>query len=494
MKDFGGNFSFNSINFLKGIGNKAKNVINKLNPEQVQNQSKADKVINNTQEGQTPKSLVNTNQNINLNQQTQISPSVTQGALNASNKPVIQGTAQDIKSNLNDSQQIDLKGNNSQSAKDLPIYASIPNMSMKSWVANQEGKSFSKLDGNKNELNATLDAIKGFQNHNSEGFDGGMDSDQGKGQGNRKKLLILSHIFSSMYESQLAEADLANNILTFKKLGAVVEDLKTLTGKEFADEKSMPPPPNDLLRLDSLKAENVRYLHELLALPSQFPEAIRLFAKERIYIGFNEVRTFLKNRLEITQSQLFGGDAELNNIIKEFSPLLNLGDNSLTMLFVLLYYPLPLPQIKEDFDFIKAWKRKSKVSKELIASCEIYYLSKTRGRFLIKFELDKDRKFSFDIQTSDRNNDVVKNLETAIAESTFLLENPPELTDLNVLLTREIYDATDYDEELSIVSTGPMRLEILLAVYASLVVLNQLNKEPDASGVIDMTPYDTEGI
>jgi hypothetical protein len=92
-----------------------------------------------------------------------------------------------------------------------------------------------------------------------------------------------------------------------------------------------------------------------------------------------------------------------------------------------------------------------------------------------------------DIQTSSINNGIVRDLEFAISESMYLLKYPPSLADLNVLLTKEVYEATDKDEELSIVSDGPIRLEIVLATYACLVVLNKLNQEPDASGLIEMT-------
>ena len=68
----------------------------------------------------------------------------------------------------------------------------------------------------------------------------------------------------------------------------------------------------------------------------------------------------------------------------------------------------------------------------------------------------------------------------------FLLENSPKLADLNVLLTGEIYKATDIDEELSIISTGTLRLEIIIAAYSALSILNKTNEEPDPSGLIEM--------
>ena len=94
-----------------------------------------------------------------------------------------------------------------------------------------------------------------------------------------------------------------------------------------------------------------------------------------------------------------------------------------------------MPILKEKIDFIKEWKISKKEKREaIIASCEIYYASKVRGRFLIKFELTHDCELSVDIQTAKENNGIAKDIELAIEEGMFLLEKPPRLSELNVLL------------------------------------------------------------
>jgi len=154
----------------------------------------------------------------------------------------------------------------------------------------------------------------------------------------------------------------------------------------------------------------------------------------------------------------------------------------------LLYYPLPFPYIAEKPEFLKEWKSKKKKNGQIsiLASCNVYYVSNAMGRFLIKLELNEKHELSLDIQTSRENYDFINNLELAVAEGMFLLQNPPLLSDLNVLLSEEIYKATDINEELSIVSDGPLRLEIILAVYSILTVLNKFSNDPAPSGLIDM--------
>lgn len=490
MQNFGGNFSFNSLPIIRQLGSKAKEALTKLNP----NANKGNQEANLTQQAksdrvnQPQQSLTNTNSNININQPTQTSPAVTQTALNAANKPqeAINQNQNDAKLINNKPDQAAIQGKGA-GAKDLPSYAGVPNMSMQSWIANQQDKSFAKLESGDKELKATLEGIKGFQKQNSEG---GMDQESGgkQGQGNKQKMLtILSHIFSSSFKSGMSETEVLSSVISFKKLGKIVNDYKALEGKSKRAAKEAPPLPNELQSLEKLSNDQVKQVSQLLSLPDEFPEGLRTFAKERIYIDSIELKNFLEHRLKIVQSQLFEGDPALNRLVEQFAPLLSQGDNFLLMTFILLYYPLPLPITKTDYDFLNAWNRKgAEEEEELIASCEIYYQSNKTGRVLAKLKLDKNREVSLDVQTEEDKESIVNDIERSVAEIMILLETPPDLSELNVMVSKQIYEATDLDEELSIVSSGPLRLEILLGVYAILIILNRMNEDQDPAGTIQM--------
>lgn len=494
MSQFGSNLPFSNFPFFKNLGNLAKQALDKLNPNLNKQQSK----IQNIQQNQGPtntqtnpnKSLANTNSNINLNPSTQADPAITQHTLNAHNKSITQETNTNVK-DLPQNKEVQTAPNkaDSQGAKDLPNYAGISNMSLKSWVAGRESKSSPKSEFKEKELASTLEGIKGFQNRNQDGF-GGDTGDQGQ-SGKKRNLFILSHIFANYFNEKSGnqETELLVNIGSFKKLGSRPDSKDAMRNEDIESVRLAPPAPEDLQSFESLDYSKVRYLHQLLALPKEFPEGIRLFAKESLEINPNELRNFLEHRFVLVQEQLLGGEPALNNIVSGFVPLLNQADFPVLLPFLLLYYPLPVPSIRDDIDFIKEWKKgKSKTEKEevIVASCQVYYVSKYLGRILLKFLLTQDNKFSFDIETSEKNEYVVRSLEEGIEEIMFLLEYPPTLSELNVMLTREIYEATDADEELAIDSKGSMRIEILLAVYSSLMVLNRLNIEPDASGIIEM--------
>ncbi|MBI3590440.1 MAG: hypothetical protein HY094_03555 [Candidatus Melainabacteria bacterium] len=493
MTGFGNNLSFNILSAIKNIGKQAKEVLNK---EIFNKANQIEQTTKNIQQAQANLNQNPVNQSISLaeNQSTLLTNNAaSQAALNTSNQPQT-----NLNSDIKNISNIQVKPTPSQAEfqgpKDLPAYAGIANMSLKSWIAGHDSKNLVNVEPRGKELTTTLEGIKGFQRQNQEGFDG--DSEKGRNAkglklpNRNKNLLILSHIFSDIEQSGSQETELFVNITNFKKLGSSLKENESNSTEEelYSDIKLAPPLPNELQKLDSLDPTQIKYLHQLLALPSEFPECLRLFAKDNIEINPRDLNSFLMQRLELAQGQIFGGDKFLNKTISDFVPLLKHIDFPVLLPLILLYYPLPLPNIKE-FDFLHEWRKKKKEANkdlDIIASCEIYYLSKIRGRFLLKFLLNEKQELSFDVQTSAENNGIVQDLEVAVAESMYLLEKPPLLTDLNVMLTEEIYKATDLDEELSIVSTGPLRLEIVLAVYAVLIALNKLNDEPDPSGLIEM--------
>ena len=455
---------------------------NKLNPEN----NLLDQNAKNVQQAQLnqSQSLVNTNSNIPLNQSTLVNPVVNQAAINLSNSPV--------KKAINLQSEPTSINTAFQGASDLPPYAGISNISFKSWISAQDNKSFANLSYNDELLTTTLEGIKGFQKENYEDSEEGSSrNNKGNKQGTKNKYFsILMHVFSNIEQSSSWEIEVLSKIINFKKLGSFKKDKDSEGSEQDEENKLLPPLPLELHKSDLIKNVKVKYLHQLLTLPSEFPECLRLFAKSKNEINAHELRTFLEQRLKLAQEQIFGTNLFLSETISKFAPLLNQNDFPVLLPLVLLYYPLPLPEIKKNSNLFDEWEKNRKDNKDedenIIASCEVYYLSKNLGRFLLRFKLNNKDEFSSDIQTSNENIAVIEKLKQAIGESMFLLENPPLLSDLNVLLTNEIYKATDVDEELSIVSSGPLKLEIVLALYASLLVLNKLNIEPDPRGTIDM--------
>ncbi|OGI20082.1 MAG: hypothetical protein A3B68_00575 [Candidatus Melainabacteria bacterium RIFCSPHIGHO2_02_FULL_34_12] len=484
MTGFGNNLSFNIFSAIKNLGKQVKEQLNKVSVEKSTEQS-----VNNLQQNKPVQSLVNTNSNIPLNASVLNNPAVNQAALNSTNIPQT-NLNQEVKNTIN----TQVPSTPSQAAfkgpSDLPAYAGISNMSLKSWIAEHNNKSFTDLESGEKQLATTLEGIKGFQRQNYEGFDGdsrGKDNQNLKQLARKKYLLILSHIFSAIEQSGIQQTELLVNLANFKKLGSSSEEGSNDDGQ--TENKIAPPIPEELNNLINLEPSKIKYLHQILALPNEFPECLRLFAKDNIEMNPKLLNNFLMQRLKYVQEQIFGDSNLLSKTIAGFVPLLNYNDYPLVLPLLLLYYPLPLPQIKDNYDFLSEWKKKKGEGADegIIASCEVYYLSRIRGRFLLKFLLKSNNEFTFDIQTRNENNGIVNDLECAIGEIMFLLEHQPKLADLNVLLTDEIYKATDIDEELAIVSSGPLRLEIILAVYASLLVLNKLNEEPDPAGLIEMS-------
>lgn len=465
MTEFGNNPQVNS-SFLAKLFGKLR-IFN--NPNQNLNQKQqADQLqkpqTNQLNAGQT---LANTGSNIPLNQTTLTNPALNQTALNLSNAP--------MKETINKQQASQNTSNAAYgTSSDLPSYAGIPNMSLKSWISEHSNRGYADLTSGEQQLAVTLEGIQGFQRKNYDG------SDDTSGRRHQKSIRdkyfsILSHVFAFIEQSGSREIELLSLLANFKKLTSSSKGHEGNYSEEYSDEtKLIPPLPSELPKLD-LDITQIKYLQQLLGLPAEFPECLRPFAMDKNEINSNNLSLFLEQRFKIVQEQILGTDSLLNDSLAKFVPLLNTRDFTLILPLVLLYYPLPLPNIKPEYDFSVNWKKKKSKdeNKDLtVASCEIYYLSKTRGTFLLKFELNKNDELSFDIQTSEENKDIVDLLESAICESMFLLEHSPLLSDLNVLLTKEIYNATDADEELSIVSSGPIKLEIILAVYASLVVLN----------------------
>ena len=477
------NFSFGNLPIIKHMQRVGKEVLNKFNLNINQNLpvNDAGKTLDPTHTNKL-QSLVNTNSNININQPMQSSPLITQGALNTSRETLTQGLNKDIKESMNLKLPQTSNQTTFQGPKDLPSYAGIASITLRSWIANQENKSYARLETLPEDLRTTLEGIKGFQRRSYNGQDDSSGNQQ-KFSDRIRNLIILSHIFSSYELPCLTENEALSRITGFQKLGSDLSDSENL----FEEYRMLPPAPSDIQKLSVLDPGQIKFLYQLLSLPNEFPESLRIFAKEKIEINPNDLKMFLEHRLELVQEQLIGQDANLNKIISNFVPLLDQNNYSLLLPLVLLYLPFPFPNILKDYDYLANKKRKEqKKEKEIIASCDVYYFVTDRGRFLLKFELNSETELSFSIETSPENADVVQALEQAIAEAMFLLKYPPNLTDLNVLLTNQIYEATDLDEELSIVSTGPLRLEIVLALYSCLVILNKLNTALDPSGLIEM--------
>lgn len=478
-------------------GKKVLKQPNELTLKHNLNENQLNQAAKNVQQNQTNlnQSLVNTNSNIPVNQQVQISPSLNQSALNAANLNQSNLNQQlDLKNNINIQVQPTPSQTEFKGPSDLPAYAGISNMSLKSWISSQESSRSYNLEALEQQLTSTLDAIKGFQKKNYEGF----DEEAGKGNQNKfellqkmreRNLLILSHIFASQEQVTSQKTEVLVNFSNFKKLGTSLTEEGFEGSKYFNEPKLTPPFPSETHKLSNFDTSRIKCLHELLALPHEFPECLRLFAKDMLEVNEKELNTFLKQRIKLAQELVFTSDEVISKSLTNFIPLLNQRDYPVLLPLLLLYYPLPLPKAQEDFDFLAAWKKQKKQKEEkesIIASCEIYYKSKRRGTFLLKFTLNEKQEFIFNVQTHQHNNGVIKDIEEAISESIALLAHPPVLSEINVFLTKEIYKATDADEELSIVSSGPLRLEIVLAVYGALVVLNKLNEEPEPSGIIDI--------
>ena len=489
MSGFDKNMSMNHLTPPVNLGKKpidlSKASINseKQNPQLIN-------TPNSQQIKTTPNpTLVNTNSNVTINQPVLNNPVVNQAALNATNIP--QATLNtEVKNTLNNQVQSTPAQGEFKGSADLPAYAGIANMSLKSWISQNNNYNQEKSDTGKTQLASLFEAIKGFErkNHEEESEDHSALHPKDSKKGNRKNLVLLSNIFSSREHSGVQETELVVNISNFKKLGKRFENEEKSNEENLFELKLSPPTPDEIDKQKTVSHVKIKHLHEMFALPKEFPECLRLFSNERIEINPQYFRSFLLQRAKIIEEHMFAGDKSLNKAIESFAPLINRSESQLLMPLILLYYSLPLPILREKVDFIKEWKiSKKEKSKIIIARCEIYYVSKVRGRFLIKLELTHDCELSVDIQTAKENNGIAKDIELAIEEGIFLLEKSPRLSELNVLLTGEIYKATDVDEELSIVSTGPLRLEIVIAAYSALTILNKLNKESDPAGLIEMS-------
>ena len=445
-------FAQNITNFLKGIFSQPKKNPASLNTNSVEQALKT-----------VEQNRLNTNQapvNIASNTPNQASltnPTLNQSALNLLN--------QAQKSNSALQNQESNAAYKPSEANDLPAHTLIQNISLKTWISEHDSKGYANLESGEKQLAATLQGIKGFQKKNQE--------DTESRSRKNKYFSILHYMFFSDEQAPTQDIELMANLLNFNKLATGYNE-----SESQGESKLTPPLPSDTFKLTTINTSQIKYLHELLALPREFPECLRIFTRGAVKINEHSLRTFLVQRLKIAYEQTFGLSNPLSKTIADFTPLLNQNNFPLLLPLVLLYYPLPLPFLRVDNDFLDKWKNKKKEEEKdlVIASCNIYFLSKSRGRFLLKFELTKAHELNFDIQTSNENKDVVTLLETAIAECMLLLENPPFLSTLNALLADEISSAIDSNEELSIVSSGPIRIEIVLVVYASLIILNKLNE------------------
>ncbi len=489
MTGFNNNMSMNNSPIMPNLGKK-QSEINKANI----NSEKNDPKLMNDQSAQQLKpapnqSIVNTNSNVTINQQVLNSPAVNQTALNTVNIP--QPTLnQDIKNPSNAQVQSTPVQGEFKGASDLPAYAGIANMSLKSWVA-QNDNFQGRASNTKTPLTTLLEAIQGFEekSYEEESEDGVVKKLKDTRSNKRKNLILLSSVFSSEEQSGCNETEVIVNISSFKKLGSKTGDRETSDDESIVDFKQAPPAPSEVEKPVDLNDVKIAHLRELFALPKELPVALRLFAGEHKEINPQYFKSFIHQRMKIVKENLFSDNMFLNDAFQSFVPLLEQAEKHLLITFLLLYYPLPFPVLKNDFDFANQWKlKKDKKNKDIatIATCDIYYVSKTRGKFLIKLELFENSDLSVSVQTARENNGIAKDIELGIEESMLLLESPPKLSELNVLLTGEIYNATDINEELSIISTGPLRLEIIMAAYSALSILNRLKTDPDPSGLIEM--------
>ncbi len=479
--------SMNNLPSPVNFGKKSSDLI-KANIDSEKNDPQ---LINNSsaQQLKTPpnQSLVNTNSNITVNQPVLNSPIVNQTVLNTVNIPHTKLNTEVKNASETPVQATPVQGE-FKGPTDLPAYAGIANMSLKSWVA-QNNNYQNKSNAGKTQLASLFEAIQGFErkSYEEESEDSTAKKTKDAKNNRRKNLILLSNIFSSIEQSGCQETELIVNISNFEKLGKKTSNREDSDNEKSFDLKSYPPVPTETEKQNTLKDVKIVNLRELFALPKEFPECLRLFANENTEINPKYLKSFLYQRLKIVKENLFTENNFLDSAIRSFIPLLNQPEHQLLLPLLLLYYPLPLPLLNQNIDFIQQWKvNKDKEDKTAIATCQIYYVSKIRGRFLIKFELYDDSDLSVNIQTVKENSGIAKDIERAIEEGMFLLKHPPKLADLNVLLTDEIYKATDVDEELSIISTGPLRLEIIIAAYSTLVILNKLTDDQDPGGLIEM--------
>ena len=277
MSQFGNNLSLNILSAIKSFGKQAKEALTKANQQEQPNKS--------LQQGRTTpsQSLSNTNSNIPLNQQTLTNTALNQTALNTTNQTQL-NLKGDLKNTLNNQVQPTPTQADFHGPSDLPAYAGIANMSLKTWIAGQDNKNMVKIESGEKQLNTTLEGIKGFQRQNYEGFGDGSDKNKGNRSlemfNKRKNLLILSQIFSCAEQPLLQETELIVNINSFKKLGSFLSDSGSSPEEKLAEIKLSPPFPEELHRLNIMDPMQIKYLHQLLALPSEFPECLRLFAKE----------------------------------------------------------------------------------------------------------------------------------------------------------------------------------------------------------------------
>ena len=486
MTGFDNNFSVN-LPFVS----KSKNKEQQNKPPVQEKENNQQQQVDQLKQARTtpPQSLANTNSNVPLNQPVNASPVLTQAALNAADASKAQTNAQQKDtSTSNNTQPTPVQGE-FKGPSDLPAYAGIANMSLKSWVANNTKDEGRKQTISKDDVTTLLDAIKGFERKHYEG-DRSKDDvpDQSKSlKALQKKLLLLSHIFGSKEQSASSETTMVSNVLNFNKLGKL-NTSESSNEQNFYDLKSPPPTPAEEVKGKSNIDIKFKQLYELFALPKEFPECLRLFAGENIEINFKYLSSFFIQRLKLAQEKVFSGDKPIKEAFSTFVNLVHAQDMVIPL--VLLYYPLPFPGIKQEKDLSEEWENKSKLNEksesEVIASCEIYYLNKVRGRFLIRIILNSQSEINIDIQTAKENNGIVHDIELSVSEGIYLLENPPKLSDLNVMLSDEIYKTTNQKEQLSIHSSGPLRLEVIIAVYSVLVILNKLNKESDPAGLIEM--------
>ena len=330
-----------SANHLTTPANSGKKSVDLSNKNRINNEKQNPQLINNVNQQQiktTPsQSLVNTNSNITINQPVLNNPVVNQTALNAVNTP--QNTLNtDVKNTSNNQIQSTPAQGEFQGAKDLPAYAGIANMSLKSWVA-QNNNNQGQSDINKTQLAGLFEAIKGFERKNYEEEFEGTSAKKIKDskQARRKNLVLLSNIFSSMEQSGLQETELAVNISNFKKLGKKRKGHETLNEQELFELKSHPPVPTDADKQKINSDVKIKHLHELFTLPKEFPECLRLFASEYIEINPKYFKSFLLQRLKVTEEYSFVSENSLNKAIQSFVPLLNQSENQLLLPLLLLY-------------------------------------------------------------------------------------------------------------------------------------------------------------
>ena len=259
MSDFDKNMSTNHLTTSARLGKKPGD-LQKININAEKNTPQLNNTTNNQQIKTTPsQSLVSTNTNVTINQPVLNNPVVNQSTLNTSNQPQIVSNTE-VKNTLKQQVQPTPMQREFQGPKDLPAYAGIANMSLKSWIA-QNNQNMS--DVNKTQLAGLFEAIKGFEqtSYQEESKNGIIKKINDAKQNRRKSLILLSNMFASIEQSGSQETELIASIANFKKLGKKRKNQESTVGEKLFVLKSPPPTPEEVEKQKISEGRKVKHLH-----------------------------------------------------------------------------------------------------------------------------------------------------------------------------------------------------------------------------------------